>query len=135
MSLVHFQNPQSYRYCRLFLRKVDLVRLLGLVLLGDILSNAYQQAQLNMNIFNPKTVSVGDLFVGAVIPGLVLVGMYLLYLLVYTRLRPEEAPSTDADPTCGRRLVVRTCRNGKSAVSRRTLRVKRARRWPRSLAR
>ncbi len=71
---------------------------IALVLLGDILSNAYQQAQLNMNIFNPKTVSVGDLFVGALIPGLVLVGMYLLYLLVYTRLRPEEAPSTDAEP-------------------------------------
>ena len=49
---------------------------IALVLLGDVLSNAYQQAQLNQGIFNPKTVSVGDLFAGAVLPGLVLVGMY-----------------------------------------------------------
>ena len=65
---------------------------IALVLLGDILSNAYQQAQLNMNIFNPKTVSVGDLFIGALIPGLVLVAMYILYLVVYARLNPDAAP-------------------------------------------
>ncbi|NBS26943.1 MAG: TRAP transporter large permease subunit, partial [Gammaproteobacteria bacterium] len=46
---------------------------IALVLLGDVLSNAYQQAQLSMGIFNPKTVSVGDLFAGAIIPGLILV--------------------------------------------------------------
>ena len=51
-----------------------------LVMLGDILSNAYQRAQLSMHIANPKTISVGDLFVGALIPGLVLVAMYILYL-------------------------------------------------------
>ncbi len=65
---------------------------IALVLLGDILANAYQQAQLQMNVFQPKTVSVGDLFVGALIPGLLLVGMYIIYLLVYARLRPEAAP-------------------------------------------
>ncbi len=70
---------------------------IALVLLGDILSNAYQQAQLNMNIFNPKTVSVGDLFVGALIPGLVLVGLYVLYLLLYARLKPEAAPPAGGD--------------------------------------
>ena len=76
---------------------------IALVLLGDILSNAYQQAQLNMNIFNPKTVSVGDLFIGALIPGLVLVAMYILYLLVYTRLRPDAAP-----PASGERVGLST---------------------------
>ncbi len=40
-----------------------------LVLLGDVLSSAYQQAQLSMGIFSPKTVSVGDLFMGALVPG------------------------------------------------------------------
>ena len=44
-----------------------------LVLLGDVLSNAYQQAQLDMGIFSPETISVGDLFVGALIPGLLVV--------------------------------------------------------------
>ena len=46
---------------------------IALVLLGDVLSNAYQQAQLAMGVWSPKTVSVGDLFVGALIPGLLLV--------------------------------------------------------------
>ena len=70
---------------------------IALVLLGDILSNAYQRAQLNMNIFNPKTVSVGDLFVGAIIPGLLLVDMYILYLLVYAHLKPNSAPAAKVE--------------------------------------
>lgn len=65
---------------------------IALVLLGDILSTAYQQAQLNMGIYNPKTVSVGDLFIGALVPGVVLVSLYILYLLVYVRLKPAAAP-------------------------------------------
>lgn len=71
---------------------------IALVLLGDVLSNAYQQAQLNMNIFTPKTVSVGDLFVGALIPGLVLVGLYIIYLLLQARLDPSASPSKDLEP-------------------------------------
>ena len=54
---------------------------IALVLLGDTLSNAYQQAQLNMGIFSPKTVSIGDLFLGAIVPGLILVFLYSVYLL------------------------------------------------------
>ncbi len=46
---------------------------IALVLLGDVMSNAYQQAQLAQGVFAPKTVSVGDLFAGALVPGLVLV--------------------------------------------------------------
>ena len=57
---------------------------IALVLLGDVLSNAYQQAQLNQGIFAPKSVSVGDLFAGAIVPGLCLVILYLLY--VYTNI-------------------------------------------------
>merc|ERR1712138_124839 len=52
---------------------------IALVLLGDVLSSAYQQAQLDMGIFSPKTVSVGDLFMGALGPGLILVVMYMIY--------------------------------------------------------
>ncbi|WP_101758601.1 TRAP transporter large permease subunit [Oceanicoccus sp. KOV_DT_Chl] len=68
---------------------------IALVLLGDILSSAYQQAQLNMGIFNPKTVSVGDLFIGAIVPGLMLVSLYIVYLLVYVRINPSAAPVAD----------------------------------------
>ncbi|MEP5765836.1 MAG: TRAP transporter large permease subunit [Halieaceae bacterium] len=66
---------------------------IALVLLGDILSSAYQQAQLSMNIFNPKTVSVGDLFMGALLPGLLLVALYIAYISAYAWLRPEHAPA------------------------------------------
>jgi tripartite ATP-independent transporter DctM subunit len=66
---------------------------IALVLLGDVLSNAYQQAQLNMGIFTPKTVSVGDLFMGAFIPGLLLVVLYLIYILTIAFLKPEYAPA------------------------------------------
>ena len=71
---------------------------IALVLLGDILSNAYQQAQLSTGTLNPKTVSVGDLFMGALIPGLILVAMYILYLLVQARLKPETAPPSTLEP-------------------------------------
>ena len=64
---------------------------IALVLLGDTLSSAYQQAQLNMGIFTPKTVSIGDLFVGAMIPGLMLVLFYCLYIILFTR--PAESDS------------------------------------------
>ena len=57
---------------------------IALVLLGDVLSNAYQQAQLQQGVFAPKTVSVGDLFAGALIPGIVLVAMYSLFMLFQT---------------------------------------------------
>ena len=65
---------------------------IALVLLGDVLSNAYQQSQLNLGIFNARTVSVGDLFAGAIIPGLILVGMYALYILTTSLLKPSKAP-------------------------------------------
>ena len=58
---------------------------IALVLLGDTLSSAYQQAQLNMGIFNPKTVSIGDLFVGAIVPGLILVILYCSYVVFVAR--------------------------------------------------
>jgi tripartite ATP-independent transporter DctM subunit len=64
-----------------------------LVLLGDVMSSAYQQAQLKMGIFSPKTVSVGDLFMGALIPGLLLVALYVAYLILMTFLKPEKMPA------------------------------------------
>ena len=63
-----------------------------LVLLGDILSTAYQQAQLKMGIFSPETVSIGDLFIAAIVPGLLLVLLYILYVYGYALLWPERAP-------------------------------------------
>ena len=64
-----------------------------LILLGDVLSSAYQQAQLDMGIFSPKTVSVGDLFAGALFPGLLLVIFYIIYLAVMAYLKPDLMPA------------------------------------------
>lgn len=80
---------------------------IALVLLGDVLSTAYQQAQLSLGVFAPKSVSVGDLFAGAIIPGLCLVALYLAYVLIRTRLQPELAPGIAADieqPALGKTL-------------------------------
>ena len=75
-----------------------------LVLLGDVLSSAYQQAQLSLGNFSPKTVSVGDLFVGALLPGLLLVSLYLVYQIGKATFDPEAAP---AIPEAERALVSR----------------------------
>ncbi len=68
-----------------------------LVLLGDVLSSAYQQAQLDMGIFSPDTVSVGDLFIGALIPGLLLVLLYMLYQIGVAFFKPDAAPAIPAE--------------------------------------
>jgi tripartite ATP-independent transporter DctM subunit len=67
-----------------------------LVLLGDVLSSAYQQAQLDMGIFSPETVSVGDLFIGALIPGLMLVFGYMAYMIGLAVFRPLAVPAIPA---------------------------------------
>jgi tripartite ATP-independent transporter DctM subunit len=69
---------------------------IALVLLGDVMSNAYQQAQLAQGVFAPKTVSVGDLFAGAILPGLVLVVFYLVYVVGVAILNPARAPMVPA---------------------------------------
>lgn len=69
-----------------------------LVMLGDVMTTAYQQAQLDMGIFSPKTVSVGDLFAGALIPGLLLVFLYMLYILGVAYFKPETMPAHHREP-------------------------------------
>lgn len=69
-----------------------------LILLADVLSNAYQQAQLRMGIFSPETISVGELFAGALLPGLMLVSLYMLYLIAVAILKPEAMPKVEEKP-------------------------------------
>lgn len=68
---------------------------IALVLLGDVLSSAYQQSQLEQGIFDAAPVSVGDLFMGAIVPGLLLVLLYLAYILAKGFLDPEHAPKEE----------------------------------------
>jgi len=64
-----------------------------LVMLGDVMTSAYQQAQVNMGVFSPRTVSVGDLFAGALLPGLLLVVMYIVYIITLAFFRPKVMPA------------------------------------------
>jgi tripartite ATP-independent transporter DctM subunit len=69
-----------------------------LILLADVLSNAYQQAQLQMGNFSPETISVGELFAGALVPGLLLVGLYMLYLVSVAFFKPSLMPPVKSEP-------------------------------------
>ena len=79
---------------------------IALVLLGDIMSTAYQQAQLNSGVFKTETISVGDLFVGAIVPGMLLVAAYLIYIMLMARLKPQMAPPVeDMEAVSGAELI------------------------------
>ena len=68
-----------------------------LVLLGDVIAHAYQKAQLEQGIFAPETVSVGELFSGSLIPGLMLVGLYIIYQVGLAIFKPSMAPPAEYD--------------------------------------
>ncbi|HSG94150.1 MAG TPA: TRAP transporter large permease subunit, partial [Afifellaceae bacterium] len=70
-----------------------------LVLLGDQLSAAFQNAQFQMGVFAPDAVSVNDLFAGALLPGLMLVGLYILYQIALVMVRPQMAPAFPQEAT------------------------------------
>ena len=64
-----------------------------LVILGDQMSNAYQEAQRSLGLEGGGVISVGDLFAGALIPGLILVVLYAVYILILAFLKPAMAPA------------------------------------------
>jgi tripartite ATP-independent transporter DctM subunit len=63
-----------------------------MVILGEVLAGAYQQAQLAQGKFSVETISVGELFAGSMIPGLMLAGLYIVYQVTLCWLRPEAGP-------------------------------------------
>ena len=81
---------------------------IALVILGDVLSAAYQQSQLSVGNFSARTVSVGDLFMGAIIPGLILVICYALYVVIRAYLSPKMAPAQEATIVSGRWKIMLT---------------------------
>ena len=68
-----------------------------LIILGDVMGSAHQQAQLSLGNWSPSSVSVADLFLGALVPGLILVGLYILYILVIAHLKPDQAPADTSE--------------------------------------
>jgi tripartite ATP-independent transporter DctM subunit len=77
-----------------------------LVLLGDQISHAYQAAQLAQGNFAPDSVSVADLFAGAVVPGFALVALYILYLIGIAIFSPASSPAIPPDPAAPRGLAL-----------------------------
>jgi tripartite ATP-independent transporter DctM subunit len=77
-----------------------------LVVLGDQMSNAHQEAQRTLGNWAPDPVSVGDLFAGALIPGLVLASFYILYQAVTALIHPETSPPIPKNDLDGEATVV-----------------------------
>ena len=63
-----------------------------LILLGDVISSAYQESQNMLGIFSQESVSVGDLFAGAIFPGLILVSFYIVYIFLTASFRKDLIP-------------------------------------------
>ncbi|MDN2565912.1 TRAP transporter large permease subunit [Aquibium sp. A9E412] len=63
-----------------------------LIILSDVMSNAYQQAQYREGKFTIETLSVGQVFAAALLPGLTLVAVYIVYLLARAAFSPGAAP-------------------------------------------
>lgn len=66
-----------------------------LIILADVMSNAYQQAQYEQGRFSVEALSVGQFFAAALVPGLLLVTLYLAYVLIRGALRPQDLPPAD----------------------------------------
>ena len=64
-----------------------------LVLLGDVLAGMYSEAQMSIGNFLFDPFSVIDLFAGAIIPGLLLVALYLIWQIIVAALRPTASPA------------------------------------------
>ncbi len=65
-----------------------------LIFMGDMLSGINAQVQMEKGNFAPEPVSVGALFAGAILPGLLLVALYAIFVIVKAWLDPKSAPAT-----------------------------------------
>ncbi len=80
-----------------------------LIFMGDMLAGINAQAQMAKGNFAPTPVSVGDLFIGAVLPSAVLIGLYLLYTIAKAVFDPKSCPpapgSAEERRTLGRDVL------------------------------
>jgi tripartite ATP-independent transporter DctM subunit len=64
-----------------------------LIFMGDMLAGMNAQVQMEKGNFAAEVVSVGNLFAGAFLPGLLLVGIYMLYMIWRAVRDPESCPA------------------------------------------
>ncbi|HEY0918237.1 MAG TPA: TRAP transporter large permease subunit [Devosia sp.] len=76
-----------------------------LIFMGDMLSGINAQVQMAKGNFAPEPVSVGALFAGAFLPGLVLVGLYLAWIAFKAFTDPDSCPATPVPPEERRGLL------------------------------
>lgn len=69
-----------------------------LIFMSDMISGMHSQVQMSLGNFAPRTVSVGDLFAGAILPGLLLVVLYLAFIGYKAVFDPESCPATPIPP-------------------------------------
>ena len=65
---------------------------IALVILGDTLAGTYMESQLASGNYDIQPFSVIDLFAGALLPGLVLVALYTVWLIFIAVIRPDTCP-------------------------------------------
>ncbi|WP_375599415.1 TRAP transporter large permease subunit [Devosia sp. Naph2] len=65
-----------------------------LIFMGDMLAGINSQVQMEKGNFAPEPVSVGALFAGAILPGLLLVGLYAAYMIFKAITDPKSCPAT-----------------------------------------
>ena len=61
--------------------------------------------------FGVSSASAGDMFMGALLPGLVLVGLYMIYILITAVTRPKSAPPVPYEGKYDRRFVLNVVRS------------------------
>lgn len=81
-----------------------------LIFLSDILQGANTAAQAALGNMTPDTVSVGDLFAGAFIPGFLLVALYCGWVIFKAITQPESCPplkmTAEEKSGLGRRIII-----------------------------
>lgn len=65
-----------------------------LIFMADMLAGINSQVQMSKGNFAPNPVSVGDLFAGAFIPGMLLVLLYLSWMIFKAITDPKSCPAT-----------------------------------------
>ncbi|USG60126.1 TRAP transporter large permease subunit [Sneathiella marina] len=78
-----------------------------LIILGEQISNAYVASQSLIGNWSPEPVSVGDLFAGALVPGLLLVSLYILYQVGIAFFKPQSSPALPAAAAKDNRLILK----------------------------
>ena len=77
-----------------------------LIMLGDVISSSYQEAQNMLGVFSQESVSVGDLFAGAIFPGLILVSLYIVYILYIANFRLDLIPDKKLEKVFSAKEVI-----------------------------